>query len=72
MAEISFLLDEHLPASVAEELLSRGVDIGTVHDYGLEGASDSRILDFAEKEDKVLVTQDTDFLEMETTQVSPS
>lgn len=64
MSEISFLLDEHLPSSVAEELEGRGVDVKTVYDVSLDGTPDSGILEFAEQDNRVIVTQDSDFLEL--------
>ncbi|MFB6159530.1 MAG: DUF5615 family PIN-like protein [Candidatus Nanohalobium sp.] len=69
MSEVSFLLDEHLPSSVAEELEGRGVDVKTVYDVNLDGTPDSEILEFAE-DDRVIVTQDSDFLELDEEQHS--
>jgi len=65
MSEVSFLLDEHLPSSVAEELEGRGVDVKTVYDVELDGTPDSEILEFAERDNRVIVTQDSDFLELD-------
>lgn len=48
MSEVSFLLDEHIPSTVAEELRGKGVDVKTVYDVGLNGSPDSEILEFAE------------------------
>jgi len=64
-SEVSFLLDEHLPSSVAEELEGRGVGVKTVYDVDLDGAPDSEILEFAENDNRVIVTQDSDFLELD-------
>jgi predicted nuclease of predicted toxin-antitoxin system len=61
-SEISFLLDEHIPSSVAEELGGRGVDVKTVYELDLDGTPDTEILEFAEKGDRVIVSQDSDFL----------
>lgn len=47
MSEVSFLLDEHLPSSAAEELEGRGVDVKTVYDVELDGAPDPEILEQA-------------------------
>lgn len=62
MSELCFLLDEHIPSSVAEELKGRGVDVKTVYQVGLDGSPDTRLLEFAEEENRVIVTQDSDFL----------
>lgn len=64
-SEISFLLDEHIPSSVAEELEGRGVDVKTVYDAELDGAPDTEILEFAEQHKRVIVTQDSDFLKFD-------
>ncbi len=60
MSEVSFLLDEDLPSSVAE-LEGRGVDVKTVYDVNLEGVPDSEVLEFAEADSRVIVTQESDF-----------
>lgn len=64
-SEVSFLLDEHIPSSVAEELEGRGVDVKTVYDFELNASPDLEILEHAEKNNRVIVTQDTDFLKLD-------
>jgi len=63
--EISFILDEHIPSSVADELQGRAVDVKTVYDKGLDGSPDSEILKHARQNNRVIVTQDSDFLELD-------
>lgn len=65
MSEVSFLFDEHIPSSVVEELEGRGVDVKTVYDIDLESTPDSKILEFAEQGSRAIVTQDSDFLELD-------
>lgn len=62
--EISLLLDEHIPASTAKELRNRDIDVEAVYETSLQGSSDEEILEHALSQDRVIVTQDTDFLEI--------
>jgi predicted nuclease of predicted toxin-antitoxin system len=57
---VKLLLDEMYPASVAEQLRSRGCDVVSVHDpeyRWLEGAPDDEVFAFAVKEGRALVTE---------------
>jgi len=62
--EIRFHLDEHVDPGVALGLRVRGVDVTTSADKALLGADDIEHLAFARRENRVLVTQDADFLAM--------
>ena len=64
--EIRFHLDEHIDPGVAHGLGLRGVDVTTAADRSLLGAEDIEHLAFALRENRVLVTQDEDFLAMHT------
>jgi predicted nuclease of predicted toxin-antitoxin system len=64
MAEIRFYMDECVAAAVADGLRRRGVDVLTVEDAGLLGASDAEHLDRARREGRVIFTQDDDFLRL--------
>lgn len=57
-SKISLILDEHLSSGVAEELEGRGADVKTVYDVKLGGALDSELLEFAERDNRIIVTQD--------------
>lgn len=59
-AAIQFLLDEHYPGWLAEDLAADGVDAValTAHRPGLRGASDQRVLQAAVAERRVVVTED--------------
>jgi uncharacterized protein with PIN domain len=62
MEQIRFYLDEHIPSAVAEGLRRRGVDVLTVQKAGRIGLADSEQLSFALREQRVMVTMDSDFL----------
>ncbi|HSN75908.1 MAG TPA: DUF5615 family PIN-like protein [Anaerolineae bacterium] len=63
MAElIRFHLDENVNLAIASGLRRRGIDVTTSKEAGLVGATDDQQLNFAWREGRVLVTQDTDFL----------
>lgn len=65
MAErIRFHLDEHVDPRIAEALRRHGVDVTTTVSVGLRTQSDSVQWEFAQRERRVLVTQDDDFLRM--------
>jgi hypothetical protein len=61
---IKFYLDEHVPKAVTEGLHRRGVDAITVQELGLQAAQDTRHLERAAQDGRVVVTQDADFLRL--------
>ncbi|MBP8251691.1 MAG: DUF5615 family PIN-like protein [Herpetosiphon sp.] len=62
MSKIKVYADEHVSWAIINGLRQRGVDILSVADAGLLGASDETHLTFAIRENRVMFTQDTDFL----------
>ncbi len=64
MADVRYYTDEHVVKAVAIGLRLRGVDVLTVPEAGLLGASDEEQLAFAFSEVRVIVTQDVDFLRL--------
>lgn len=64
MAKIRFYLDEHVAKAVARGLRQRGVDLKTVAEVELLGASDEKHLEFVQSEGRVIFTQDDDFLKL--------
>lgn len=56
-----FLIDEDLPRSVGDLLRRYGHEAIDVRDIGFRGAKDSRIADYAKKENLCLLTGDFDF-----------
>ena len=66
MATVRFYLDEHVPKAVVRGLRVRGADVITVADAGMLGASDEDHLSLAQREGRVIFTQDADFLRLHT------
>jgi predicted nuclease of predicted toxin-antitoxin system len=61
---IRFYTDEHVHRAVIKGLRQRGVDVLSVPEAGLLGASDEEHLSRARLEGRVLFTQDDDFLRL--------
>lgn len=57
---VRFLLDEHYPGWLADDLVAGGVDAValTVHRPELRGADDKRVLETAAAEGRVVITED--------------
>lgn len=56
-----FLVDAPISRHVARALRRAGHDAAHVNDVGLDGAQDTRIVQRAREESRVVVTQDTDY-----------
>ncbi len=61
---IRFHLDEQVDVAVARALRRHGVDVTTTVEAGLRTASDEEQIAYARREQRVLVTQDADFLRL--------
>ena len=59
---VKFYTDAHIAAAVTRALRREGVDIVRAYEAGLADADDIAHLEFALRENRVLVTQDSDFL----------
>lgn len=57
-------LDENIPELVRASLTARGLDTHGVHDEGLAGAADARLLAACVAEDRILITLDLDFADI--------
>ena len=53
--------DEHVPPPVVSALRGEGHDVAVVGDDLELGASDTDLLDYARDDDRVIVSEDTDF-----------
>jgi predicted nuclease of predicted toxin-antitoxin system len=56
-----FVIDEDMPRSTGRILKENGYDVKDIRDYGLRGAADEEIYEFAQKEKAVVLTGDRDF-----------
>ena len=56
-----FKLDENVPSEARGRLAQRGWDVHDVHEEKLRGANDAAIQAVCEREQRILVTLDTDF-----------
>lgn len=59
---LRFLLDENVAQAVADALRRRGIDVTTTVDARLRSATDEEHVAFAFREQRVIFTQDADFL----------
>ncbi|MFZ1756609.1 MAG: DUF5615 family PIN-like protein [Caldilineaceae bacterium] len=65
MAErIRFHLDEHIDLDVARALRRQGIDITTTSDAGLRTKSDAEEWAHIQRNNRVIVTHDADFLRL--------
>lgn len=56
-----FLIDANLSPRLATLLASEGHDAVAIRQVGLSEASDNEIVDYAAKDDRIVVSHDTDF-----------
>jgi uncharacterized protein with PIN domain len=59
---IRFHLDEHVDGTLAVALRARGIEVTTTAEAGLLDADDEAHIDFALRENRVIVTHDRDYL----------
>ena len=64
MSNIRFYVDEHVASAVVAGLRLRRVDVVTVQEAGLAGATDDVHLEYARAQARVIFTQDADFLRL--------
>lgn len=58
---MKFLIDNALSPSIVYGLIEKGHDALHVRDVGLAASSDLEIIDLAARQDRVLISSDTDF-----------
>ena len=55
------LSDENIPPALTQALRTANHDVLSIHDLGLQGASDEDVLKAANKDGRILLTADKDF-----------
>lgn len=58
---LKFVIDEDMPRSTGRILKQQGYDVRDIRDYGLRGAEDEEIYEFAQREQAVILTGDRGF-----------
>ena len=58
---LRFLIDEDVPRSTTRVLGDAGFDVINVHQAGLRGKSDHEVFDYAQRENRLLITCDMGF-----------
>jgi predicted nuclease of predicted toxin-antitoxin system len=61
LAEFKFITDENIQTKVIDYLTIFGLDIFDIKQMGLQGMPDYEILDLAVRENRIILTQDSDF-----------
>ena len=59
--ELHFITDEDVPRSTARVLSNAGFDAVDVRDVGLRGRSDAEVFEYAQRENRLLITSDMGF-----------
>jgi len=61
---MKFLADEHIESSAITGLKLLGIDAISANEAGKRESNDEDILSFANKNDRVIITRDSDFLKL--------
>jgi predicted nuclease of predicted toxin-antitoxin system len=61
LTEFKFITDENIQTKVVDYLTILGLDIFDIKQMGLQGTPDREILDLAVREERIILTQDSDF-----------
>ena len=61
-----FKVDENLPEEIAGLLAGFGHEAKTVNDQLLQGAEDSVLIEECDRENRIIITLDTDFSDIRT------
>ncbi len=58
MSDIKLLADEHIPKDVINRLKIWNIDIKSLNETSMRGSPDKKIVDYAKKEGRVVLTAD--------------
>ena len=58
---LRFVIDEDMPRSTTKILQESGYEVKDIRDYGLRGEEDSKIFQFSQDNQSILITEDMDF-----------
>lgn len=61
---MKFLTDENVAVSVVDFLRTKGFDVKDIKEEFLHGIPDKDIFDIAQKEKRIIITHDRDFIEI--------
>jgi predicted nuclease of predicted toxin-antitoxin system len=61
LRELKFLADENINYIVVAYLREQGLDVEDIKELGLSGIDDQSVLAYAVKNERVVITQDSDF-----------
>jgi predicted nuclease of predicted toxin-antitoxin system len=64
MPQLKLYTDKHIPRAVAVQLRLKNIDIVRCEDVGMGDAKDMDHLEYASKEGRALISQDTDFQQL--------
>lgn len=61
---IAIQADEHVPQEVVTGLKARGIEAYSAYHEGLSGKSDREVFQYAQQENRIILTNDTDFFSL--------
>ena len=61
---MKFLLDENVPISIKDIIHDLGFDVFTLHDFNMLGIQNGEVAKLALKEQAIIITLDSDFLQL--------
>ncbi|MBA7512609.1 hypothetical protein ES705_04617 [subsurface metagenome] len=61
---MNFLLDENVPVSIKKVIQELGYEAFTLHDFNMLGVQNGEVAELALKENAIIITLDSDFLQL--------